>query len=74
MSEQAVVNPALSYAAANGRAAPPVSNAEETNPLAAIAGSYAADPFWDEFVQLLEESRQALDAEPVSAEYPGVRS
>jgi len=50
---------------ANGMHSP---DAEEVNPLARIAGSYADDPFWEEFVQLMEESRQAAEAAPAPVE------
>lgn len=41
---------------------------EQRNPLERIAGSYADDPFWDEFLQALEESRRALDSTTEKAE------
>lgn len=41
---------------------------EQRNPLERIAGSYADDPFWDEFLQALEDSRHALDTNTEMAE------
>ncbi|MDQ2686633.1 MAG: hypothetical protein M3Y28_02075 [Armatimonadota bacterium] len=41
---------------------------EQRNPLERIAGSYADDPFWDEFLQALEDSRRALDSNTEKAE------
>lgn len=46
----------------------PPPNAEEVNPLARIAGSYADDPNWDEFLQAMEASRRALDEETEAAD------
>ena len=43
-------------------------SAEEVNPLARIAGSYADDPNWDEFLLALEVSRHALDEETEAAD------
>lgn len=31
------------------------------HPLAGAAGSFADDPFWDEFVQLMEDERRKID-------------
>ena len=45
----------------NGTCSP---DSEEADHLARIAGSYADDPFWEEFVQLMEEARQEADAAP----------
>ena len=39
----------------------PQSSAVEINPLARIAGSYANDPNWPEFIQAMEASRRELD-------------
>lgn len=39
----------------------PASIVEERNSLAHIAGSYADDPNWDEFMQAIEASRLELD-------------
>jgi len=39
----------------------PHSDAGEVNPLARIAGSYADDPNWPEFIQAMETSRRELD-------------
>ncbi len=30
----------------------------EKHPLAAVAGSFKDDPFWDEFVQIMKDERQ----------------
>ena len=37
------------------------TSAGKANPLARIAGSYADDPNWDEFIQAMEASRRELD-------------
>lgn len=39
----------------------PQFSAVEINPLARIAGSYANDPNWTEFIQAIEVSRRELD-------------
>lgn len=41
---------------------------EKQNPLERIAGSYADDPFWSEFVQALEDSRRAMDDVTIPSE------
>ena len=46
----------------------PQPTTEEVNPLARIAGSYADDPNWDEFLLALEASRRALDEETEAAD------
>jgi len=46
----------------------PQPSAEEVNPLARIAGSYADDPNWGEFLQAMEASRRALDEETEAAD------
>ena len=35
-----------------------VGDPPEKHPLAGIAGSYKDDPFWDEFIQTMQEERQ----------------
>ena len=37
------------------------TNAPVEHPLASVLGSFADDPFWDEFVQLMEEERRKID-------------
>jgi hypothetical protein len=44
-------------ATAAPKAAPP------DHPLAHLAGSYADDPFWEEYQQAIRDHRAALDAE-----------
>ena len=46
----------------------PPPGAEGVNPLARIAGSYADDPNWEEFLLALEASRRALDGETEAAD------
>lgn len=46
----------------------PQPSTEEVNPLARIAGSYADDPNWDEFLLAMEASRRALDEETEAAD------
>lgn len=45
----------------------PQPSAGEVNPLARIAGSYADDPNWEEFLQAMEASRRELDEETEAA-------
>jgi len=54
--ERTTEKSAASAASGNGAAA------KEPHPLASVAGSFADDPLWDEFLQAMEESRRQLDA------------
>jgi hypothetical protein len=52
----------------SGAHRPELASTAEGHPIAALAGKYADEPLWDEFLEAIEEYRRRIDEQAATAE------